>query len=54
MQYDIFIQDSKVGTVEAETTGDALAVVAKKISSGEYVASDPSAPKNIRIEPSNA
>ena len=54
MQYDIFIQDTKVGTIEAENTGNALAVVAKKISSGEYAAPDPNSPKNIRIEPSDA
>lgn len=54
MLYDIFIQDTQVGTIEAENTGDALAVVAKKISAGEYAAPDPNAPKNIRIEPSHA
>lgn len=52
MKYDVYIQDNLVGNVDADNTGNALAVIAKKIDNGEFVV-DKSKPANIKVVPSN-
>lgn len=53
MQYDVFIQDIKVGTITASTTGEALSLVTQKIQTKEFTLADESLPANIKLEPVN-
>jgi hypothetical protein len=50
MQYKVYIQEVEVGDIEAENTGEALATVAKKIESGEYVMNN-TKPRSIKVVP---
>lgn len=52
MKYDVYIQDNLVGNVDADNTGSALAIIAKKMDSGEFTI-DKSKPSNIKVVPSN-
>lgn len=50
MQYQVYIQNTDVGIIEATNTGNALAIVAKKIEEGEF-SFDENKPRNIQIKP---
>lgn len=52
MQYDVFIQDNFVLTIDAPNTGEALKIVGLKIKNNE-INFDPNKPHNIRVEPKN-
>lgn len=54
MQYKVYIQDNLVGMVEANNTGNALAIVATKIKDKEFNIPDPNQSPNIRVEPSDS
>lgn len=53
MRYDVYLQDNLVGTIEADNTGHALALVAKKIHNQEFVAPNPNEQPNIKVVISN-
>lgn len=53
MRYDVYLQENLVGTVEADNTGHALSVVAKKIQNKEFVIPNPNEQPNIKVIPSN-
>lgn len=50
MKFKVFIQDKEMGTIEANNTGQALAIVAKKLESNEYQV-DSSQPNSIKLQP---
>ena len=50
MKYTVYVQDKEVDVVEADNTGHALAIVAKKITDGIYEINH-SIPSSIKIKP---
>lgn len=52
-KYKVYIQDNFVGEIEADNTGQALAVVAKKLEKKEFVSPNENISPNVRVEPVN-
>jgi hypothetical protein len=50
MQYKVFMQDKEMGIIEADNTGQALAIVAKKLEDNEYQI-DQNKPNSIKLQP---
>ena len=50
--YNVYIQDKKVDTIEAKNTGHALAIVGKKLKEGVY-SFDETKEANLKVEPVN-
>lgn len=50
--YDVYIQENFVATIEANNTGEALKIVSEKIVNNEFTV-DPNKPQNIKIKPKN-
>ena len=50
MKYKVFIQDKEIDTIEADNTGQALAVVAQKLEKNQYQI-DPNKPSSIKLQP---
>jgi hypothetical protein len=53
MKFNVYIQDSFVGQIDADNTGHALAIVAEKMKQKEFLPENENESPNVKVEPSN-